>query len=129
MPAEISMDDIRSLRKRRGMWFPGENLYVVVAAYILGIERAAPHQLEGFEEYVSVTRSKNIVQGWPEGVLAGGGLTPVEIRALMEGEASPEVNDRAITMLFDALDEYANIRLNGSLSSILARFRGMNESG
>ncbi len=62
MSPEISMKEVMEIGRRPGMWLQGGDVYLCIAAYLLGISRVQPSLFEGFVEYVAVSRSGNAAQ-------------------------------------------------------------------
>lgn len=128
MTPGITLNDVMALERRRGMWIQGGDVYMCVATYLLGLSRAQQDLLRGLVEYVAVSRSGNVTQGWPQGVLMDGSFSEDEIRQLVCVTASPDLNGRAIEALFRALADYRSVRESGGMDVFLEEYARLEES-
>lgn len=121
---ELTLADVQGLSERRSMHFPGGHLYVALVAYIHGMERGQPDLLYGFTEWLAVTRSRSIALGWSGAVLTET-FGREERNLLLEGDPDPERNARAIDLLFEALEEFRQLREQGRVREFIAKFEDM----
>lgn len=112
---------IHELRSSLNLWVTGSGRYIAVAAFVSGLDWATSREmLDGFQEFVSVTRSKETALGWHVGVLRPS--LGDRAREVALGGGDDLENSQAIDVLFDALHEFDQLRQQNRVAEIKAQF-------
>ena len=90
------------------MYIQGSNRYIAVAAFFTGAHWAGVKWLDGWQEFVSIKIVGNSIVGWPSALLTAYFDTD-EVKELMSGGGSPELNARAKSIFFEKLQEFLSL--------------------